>query len=540
MAGKNARRTASSQAGEGADSDMIEVDHIILIGFTLAGRLARPDVRHPHAKDSMATLQSLPTLDPATQAFLHEAADATFDFHKVSVKAAGDEQLRRASGGAVTRQDAGRRLRILDLPDPDAIRQLAGDIKQHALDHLDYYLHQLSTNVEKNGGHVHFASTGDEAKKIILDIAATANVNRCIKSKSMVSEEINLAHALELAGLDVVETDLGEFIVQIGHDKPSHIVQPIIHMDRKAIGRMFAEYFNTPYNDDPQALCQQARLYLRDKFRKSDFGMTGGNFLVAETGHVVGVENEGNQRQSVTTPRVMVALVGIEKVIPRLTDLAVMLKLLARSATGQPITIYTNLYSGPRAPGEKDGPEEFHLVLMDNGRTEVLASEEYRETLRCIRCGACLNACPIYRSIGGHAYGSVYPGPIGALITPLMQGLSQFKDLPNASSLCGACYEACPVKINIPKHLINLRRDITNQKINHPLERFIYRAWAKSLKSPLIYKINTKVQKWILRAQADEHGGWVTKLPKIAAGWTDIRDMPQPAERTFHEMWKDR
>ncbi|HEV7300953.1 MAG TPA: LutB/LldF family L-lactate oxidation iron-sulfur protein [Tepidisphaeraceae bacterium] len=487
----------------------------------------------------MATLPTLQN-DPATKAFLQEAAGAKFDFNSVSVKAAGDEKLRLASGGAVTRQDAGRRLGMLALPDPDGIRQLAGDIKQHTLDYLDYYLEQLATNVEKNGGHVHFAANGDEAKRIILDIATKANVTRCIKSKSMVSEEIDLAHALELAGLDVVETDLGEFIVQIGHDKPSHLVQPIVHKDRQSIARLFADYFNTPYNDDPQALCQQARLYLRDKFRVSDFGMTGGNFLVAETGHVVGVENEGNQRQSITSPRVMVALVGIEKVIPRLTDLAVMLKLLARSATGQPITIYTNIYGGPKDAGEKDGPEEFHLVLMDNGRTEILASEEYRETLRCIRCGACLNACPIYRSIGGHAYGSVYPGPIGALITPLMQGLSEFKDLPQASSLCGACYEACPVKINIPKHLINLRRDITTRKMNGRIERFVYRAWAKSLKSPLLYKINTTLQKWVLRAQADDHGGWVTKLPNPASGWTNIRDMPQPAARTFHEMWKDR
>jgi len=488
----------------------------------------------------MATL-SLPVAgDQNTNAFLHEAAAAKFDFHSVSVKAAGDEQLKLAVGGAVTRQDASRKMRMLDLPDPDAIRQLAGDIKQHTLDHLDYYLHQLGTNVEKNGGVVHFAKDGAEAKRIILDIATQEDTKRCIKSKSMVSEEIELAHALELAGLDVVETDLGEFIVQISHDKPSHLVQPIVHKDRKSIAKLFAEYFNTPYNDDPQALCQQARIFLRDKFRTSDLGITGGNFLVAETGHVVGVENEGNQRQSVTTPRVMIALVGIEKVIPRMTDLAVMIKLLARSATGQPITIYTNIYGGPRDKGEKDGPEVFHLILMDNGRTEILASEEYRETLRCIRCGACLNACPIYRSIGGHAYGSVYPGPIGALITPLMQGLGEFKDLPHASSLCGACYEACPVKINIPKHLINLRRDIVERKINHPIERFIYRAWAKSLKSPLLYKLNTKLQKLVLRSQAEEHGGWVTKLPSIASGWTTIRDMPQPAAKTFHELWKDR
>src|SRR5918993_1560025 len=349
---------------------------------------------------------------------------------------------------AVMRQHTGRQLRMLELPNPDALRELAGQIKQHAIEHLDYYLEQLAANVRKNGGHVHFARDGREATRIILDIAARTKTSRCIKSKSMVSEEINLAHALELAGLDVVETDLGEFIIQISHDKPSHLVAPIVHKDKASIAKLFSEYFGTPYCDEPDALCGQARTFLRDKFRQADFGITGGNFLVAETGHLCCVENEGNQRQSVTTPRVLLSLVGIEKIVPRMVDLAVMLKLLARSATGQPITIYNNIFGGPRMPGEKDGPEEFHLVLIDNGRSEILASEEYRETLRCIRCGACLNACPIYRKIGGHAYGSVYPGPIGALITPLFQGLGNFKDLPQASSLCGACYEACPVKIN--------------------------------------------------------------------------------------------
>src|SRR5204862_203005 len=362
-----------------------------------------------------------------------------------------------------------------------------------------------------------------EAKRTIIDIATRANCTRCIKSKSMVSEEIDLVPALEAAGIDVVETDLGEFIVQISHDRPSHLVAPIVHKDRASIAKLFSEYFGTPYNDDPQSMTMQARKYLRDKFRRADFGMTGGNFLVAETGHVCCVENEGNQRQSITTPRVLVSLVGIEKVVPRMVDLAVMLKLLARSATGQPITIYTNIFGGPREAGERDGPEEFHLVLMDNGRSEILASEEYRETLRCIRCGACLNACPIYRKIGGHAYGSVYPGPIGALITPLFQGLEKFKDLPQASSLCGACYEACPVKINIPKHLINLRRDINRCHINSALERVVYRSWAWAMKWPLLYNAIGAFQKFELRRRAKETG-WVKELPAVASGWTQIRD----------------
>ncbi len=336
-----------------------------------------------------------------------------------------------------------------------------------------------------------------------------------------------------------METDLAEFILQISHDKPSHLVAPVIHKDRASIARLFNEYFKTPYNEDPPALTAQARIFLRNKFRRADFGVTGGNFLVAETGQVCVVENEGNARQSVTTPRVLVSLVGIEKLVPRLADLAVMLKLLAHSATGQRMTAYTSIFGGPRQDGEKDGPEEFHVVLLDNGRTEILATAEYRQALRCIRCGACLNACPVYRKIGGHAYGSVYSGPIGALITPLFQGLEKFQDLPHASSLCGACYEVCPVKINIPKLLVSLRRDINTRRISSKSERFIYKAWAWGVKSPLAYHVLCLLQKFDLRRRAHKTG-WIRTLPPFVAGWTQVRDLPAPAKRTFHQIWKDR
>src|SRR5215213_5419903 len=262
-----------------------------------------------------STLQNQP-IDSNTADFLHQAAAAKFDFHKVSVKAAGDERLKRSINNAVLRQHTGRQLCMTELPDAEGLRTLAGEVKQHTLDHLDYYLDQLTVNVRRRGGQVHFARDGNEARAIILDIIKKAGCSDLIKSKSMVSEEINLAHVMELAGLDVVETDLGEFIVQISHDKPSHLVAPIVHMDRASIAKLFSEYFKTPYNDDPQALTMQARHYLRDKFRNADFGMTGGNFLCAETGLVCCVENEGNQRQSVTTPRVLLSLVGIEKVVP--------------------------------------------------------------------------------------------------------------------------------------------------------------------------------------------------------------------------------
>jgi L-lactate dehydrogenase complex protein LldF len=477
--------------------------------------------------------------DSATAHFVEEAQHSLFDFHGVSSRNAVDERLKRAVNKATLHQYTQRQAVMPDLPDAEGLRSLAGQIKQHTIENLDYYLEQLKANVERNGGRVHFAATADDARRIILDIARRANCKRVIKSKSMASEEIELAHTMEAIGMDVVETDLGEFIVQIGKDKPSHIVAPIIHLDTARIAEMMSKHFGTPYCEDPKTLADYARLHLRDKFRRADLGMTGGNFLVAQTGHVCVVENEGNARQSITTPRVLVSLVGIEKLVPRLADLAVMLKLLARSATGQPMTIYTSIFGGPRRPGEKDGPEEFHLVLLDNGRTEILASEEYRETLRCIRCGACLNACPVYRKIGGHSYGYVYSGPIGALITPLFKGLGNYKDLPQASSLCGACYEACPVKINIPQHLINLRRDIVKQHINGRGERFFYRMWAKGLKSPLMYQLIGTLQKWDLRRRA-KGTGWIAKLPKAAAGWTQIRDMPAPAKRTFHQLWKKR
>jgi L-lactate dehydrogenase complex protein LldF len=484
-----------------------------------------------------ATLENQP-IDQHTAEFLHEAHAAKFDFHSLSVKSAGDERLKTAVTTATMKQYTGRQLKLMELPDSDKLRTLAGEIKQHTLDNLDYYLVQVKEAVEACGGHVHFASSGDQARQIILDIAKSRNCKTCVKSKSMASEEIELTHALEVTGMETVETDLGEFIIQIGHDRPSHIVAPIVHKDRASIAKLFAEYFHTAYDDDPKSMTMRARQHLRQRFRRADFGITGGNFLVAESGKICVVENEGNARLGMTVPRVLVSLVGIEKLVPRMVDLSVMLKLLARSATGQAMTVYTSIFGGPRAAGEKDGPEEFHLVLMDNGRTEILASE-YRETLRCIRCGACLNACPVYRKIGGHSYGSVYPGPIGALITPLFQGLGNFKDLPQASSLCGACYEACPVKINIPQHLINMRRDIVAQHLNGKIERMVYRLWAWALKSPFLYWAIGTMQKFDLRRRAKKTG-WVEKMPSVAAGWTQIRDMPAPAKKTFHDFWAKR
>jgi L-lactate dehydrogenase complex protein LldF len=468
---------------------------------------------------------------------LHVIPD--FDFHRAAAEGAANKPLRLAVLNNTYRKQIMREERWAELPDIEGLRELAARIKDHTLDHLDYYLDQLTRSVEKNGGVVHFAADAEEARKIIFQIAEKTNSQRIIKSKSMASEEVELTHALEKAGYDVVETDLGEFIVQISHDRPSHLVAPIIHKDRYSIGRALSAHLHTPYTDDPPTLTQQARIFLRDKFRKADMGMTGGNFLVAETGQVCVVENEGNARQSISTPRVLVSLVGIEKLVPRLSDLAVMIKILARSSTGQKMTVYTNIFGGPRQPGEKDGPQEFHLILLDNGRSNILADPEYREILRCIRCGACLNICPVFRGVGGHAYGSVYPGPIGALLSPLLGGLAQYPHLPQASSLCGACAQVCPVKIDIPKHLVHLRRDTVNRKIDSPLERMIFRGWARALGKVWTYRLISALQRFDLRRRA-EGTGWVSRLPKLARGWTDVRELPAPAPRPFRAIWRDR
>ncbi len=460
------------------------------------------------------------------------------DFRAASARAAGDERLKAAVHNAVMKQHVGRLARWAELPDAEALRMLAGQIRQHAIDHLDHYLEQFAGNVERRGGVLHFAGDGAEAQRIVLEIARRAGCTRIIKSKSMVSEEIGLNEALESAGLEVVETDLGQFIAQIGEDRPSHICAPIIHKDRRSIGRLFADYFGSICADDPESLTMQARKHLREKFRRADMGITGAHFLVAETGQVCVVSNEGNARHTATMPRVLVTLTGIEKVLPRLEDLAVMLKLLARSSTGQAMGVYTTLFGGARSSGEKEGPEEFHIVLLDGGRSDVLAGE-YRESLRCIRCAACLNACPVYRNIGGHAYGHIYSGPIGAVLAPLLHGIERFKELPQASTLCGACADACPVKIDLPELLLRLRRDIVRGRLNGRRERLAYRLWAWVMQSSLRYRLASWFQRRKLRTRTD-HSGYVHQAPGIASAWTDVRDLPAPPARSFRQIWQDR
>lgn len=460
--------------------------------------------------------------------------------YRMAPRAAGatrDVRLQQFVNSATTLKNAGRRSACREAFGEryDTLRHLAARIKDHTLDRLDFYLERFIDAATASGTTIHFAADAAEANAICLDIARQNGCRLCVKSKSMVTEETHLLPALQQAGIETIETDLGEFIIQLDHDAPSHIVTPMIHKDRTAVARAFTRELGAPYTENPRELTMIAREHLREKYRRADLGITGANFLIADTGSLVICTNEGNADFVTAGPRVHVALVGIEKLIPSLEHLPVFLKLLARSATAQPLTVYTTLITGPRRAGEHDGPEQVHVILVDNARSSVLR-EESRELLRCIRCGACLNACPVYRKAGGgHAYGAVYSGPIGAVLTPELRGIANYPDLPHASSLCGACLDACPVKIDIPSHLIRLRRKLVEERIEHPMARRALRLWAKLLRRPHLYRMALR-----LARLAGRSSGWASDLPGPLAGWTDHRDFPPPAPRGFREWWDER
>jgi L-lactate dehydrogenase complex protein LldF len=457
------------------------------------------------------------------------------DFLGAARQALEDPPLQAALVRLTSTLLAGNRRGYAALADSSQLRDHAKRLKEHTLAHLDQYLEQLEASVLRLGGHVHWAATAEDARRIVVDIARSTGCRRAVKSKSMTSEEVHLNPALEAAGIEVVETDFGEFIIQLAGERPSHLVAPAVHHTRESIAAILSRHTGRQLPAEPQALAGVGRALLRDKFYHADLGITGANFAVAETGTVVLVTNEGNGRLTTACPRVHVALVGIEKVIPRFADLPVFLKLLARAATGQTLSVYTSLITGPRRPGERDGPEEFHLVLLDNGRARVLATP-FRESLQCIRCGACLNACPVYRRIGGHAYGGVYSGPIGSILTPLYDSVAGNPDLPHASSLCGACQAACPVKINIPRMLIGLR-ELQHEGKRGRLEDLAYWLWKEVLRRPWLYRLAQRGARAFLRPLA--RGGWLRRLPGPGAGWTAARDFPAPAARPFRERWPD-
>ena len=413
-----------------------------------------------------------------------------------------------------------------DYKDPDSLRKIAGQIKQHTLENLDSYLPKAVAALERNGVTVHFAPTAEDARRITKEILLSNKAKSVMKSKSMAAEEIHLNDYLAKAGLEILETDLGEFIVQLDHDEPSHIVKPIIHKNRREIAKTFLDNgIASDYNDDPQTITHRARAYMRGKYMASDAGITGGNFIVAESGRIVLVTNEGNTRFGMAPNKLHIALVGIEKIIPSDRDLAVFLNLLGRSATGQQLTVYTEFISGPRAPSQPSGPEQMHVILMDNGRTGVLASN-CKEILRCIRCGACQNVCPVYRQASGHAYRSPYGGPIGAVLSPLLFGdrFKELADLPKASSLCGACNEVCPVDIPIPDLLLRLRDKAKREHVSSgtaiPMEPFALLAtspklWRTSMTMsramnylPVHFAPISILQGWFkTRTLPDNHGG---------------------------------
>ena len=420
-------------------------------------------------------------------------------------------------------------------PQSASLRELGRRIKDEALADLGGLLETFETSVKDRGGEVHYAGDGEDACRIITDILRSRGAKRVVKSKSMTSEEVHLNEALEAAGIEPIETDLGEYIVQLSKQRPSHLVAPALHLRMPEIHQLLSTDAGVDIPYTPEDLCAYARGRLREAFATADAGITGANFAVAETGSIVLISNEGNARLTVTMPKIHIAILGIEKVIPKLADLPVFLKVLARAATGQKLSIYTSIVNGPRKPNELEGPEEFHVVLLDNGRSKILEGP-LRESLFCIRCGACLNVCPIYRNIGGHAYGGTYSGPIGAVLTPLYDGLAENHHLPGASSLCGACQAACPVKIQIPEMLIQLRDQLHKTPGQmHWAEAQAYGMWARSMRMPWLYRTLT----WLATRTVGRliKGGWVKKLPGPLHGWTRNRDFPAPARERFRDWW---
>ena len=471
--------------------------------------------------------------------------EAAADFPILAKTALGNDQLRRNVHHATDVIRNKRALRVAEMPDWQQLRDAASAIKAHTLRHLDRYLEEFERNCTAAGGTVHWARDADEANAIAISLIWELSIKEegaeVIKVKTMTSDEIQLNPALEATGITPIETDLADMIVQMGEDEPSHIVVPALHKNRFEVRDLFRKKMGlSELTEEPEALTNAARAYLRDRFLKVNVGLSGANFAVAETGAVCVVESEGNGRMCVTLPSALITLIGIEKIVPRFSDLEVFLQLLPRSATGERMNPYNSLWTGV-APG--DGPQAFHVILLDNGRTKLLADEMERETLACIRCGACLNACPVYRETGGHAYGSIYSGPIGAILSPQLQGLEHSRSLPYASTLCGACYEVCPVKINIPEILIHLRGRVVaeDQKtVSGKLsaESMAMHGAAAAFQSQARYEAAQRLARTgqLLFKRGDQ----LKALPGMAGEWTRFRDLRAIPRQSFRDWWKSR
>ncbi|MDR7518325.1 MAG: LutB/LldF family L-lactate oxidation iron-sulfur protein [Armatimonadota bacterium] len=450
-------------------------------------------------------------------------------------RALQDSALQRSLGVALPSLRKQRDAAAAEVPEWEDLRVAAARIKDSALAHLDGLLTRLEAEVTARGGLVHWATDADAARQIITGLVRTRGARRIVKSKSMTTEEIHLNAALEAVGATVVETDLGEYVLQLAGEAPSHLIAPAVHKSTAAIAELFSARLGVPRYERPEDLARVAREALRSDFLAADMGISGVNFAVAETGTLVIVENEGNARFTTTLPRVHVAVMGIEKVIPRLADLGVFLRLLARSGTGQRASVYVSLLTGPRRAGEIDGPEELHLIILDNGRIRLLADPDLREALRCIRCGACQNVCPVFERVGGHAYGAVYGGPIGAVVTPVLEGLDRASRLPFASTLCGACAEVCPVKIDIPRMLLVLRaRAVRSGYVGRP-DRLFARGWTFLMRSPARLRALGRLGRWLQRLVVRR--GRIERLPYPWSGWTDHRTAPPLAARPFRDRW---
>jgi L-lactate dehydrogenase complex protein LldF len=458
-------------------------------------------------------------------------------FNANARRALADRNLQRALGKAEAGFQRKRREAAERLPEFEDLRDAAAAIKDHTLAHLDAYLEAFERRVTEHGGRVHWARDAAEARDVILRLCRDAGARSATKAKSMIAEEIGLNEFLEANGIEPVETDLGEYIIQLAGERPSHIIAPAVHKTKDQVADLFQRRHGTPRLEDPAALLGEARAVLRQKYLEAGVGITGANFLIAETGSVVTVTNEGNAELTHALPRVHIVIASLEKVVPTVEDAWTLLRVLARSATGQDFSVYTTFVTGPRRPDDLDGPDEFHVVLLDNGRTQMLGSE-FREMLRCIRCGACMNHCPVYLSTGGHAYGWVYVGPMGAVLTPQLIGIEQGHPLPNASTFCGRCEEVCPVRIPLPKMMRFWREREFEQLLAPVTARWGLRFWAFFAKRPALYRPLSGLAMRVLGALGRREGRF-SRLP-LAGGWTSKRDFPAPEGRTFLAQWAER
>ncbi len=449
-----------------------------------------------------------------------------------------DVNLRMALDRGTSRSVNGRIAAMAEITDADALRQQGRAARLRALNNLPDLLEMLERNLIARGIEVRWAADADECNRHVLDIASAHNVRRIVKGKSMATEETGLNHALEAAGLSVVETDLGEFVAQMAHDTPSHIIAPILHMRREQVRDLFVRHLDMPPDDDPAALTAAARRYLRQQFLEADMGITGANFAIAETGSIAIVTNEGNGRMCSSLPRIHAIVVGIEKVIETMEDFGTLVQMLPRATTGQRLSSYVHIIGGPARPGDPDGPEHMVVILLDNGRSRIHAGE-YAEALACIRCGSCLNTCPVYQRVGGHAYGWVYSGPIGAVITPLFVGIHNAAPLPHASSLCGACKAACPVDIDIPRMLLQLRADLVDEGDADRAIGLGVKAWSAAMLSPRLFEMSGAAARIATRTAAGSDGS-LHNLPGPLGNWTRYRDFPPFAPKSFHQLWRER